>query len=60
MHHEIKTKKVEANGLTFQVDTCGTGDKFAIVPARLPGEAPSPGVTSCHSLAELGLYGLGA
>jgi pimeloyl-ACP methyl ester carboxylesterase len=28
--HEIKTKKVEANGLTFQVDTCGTGDKFAI------------------------------
>lgn len=28
--HDIKTKKVEANGLTFQVDTCGTGDKFAI------------------------------
>ena len=28
--HDIKTKKVEANSLTFQVDTCGTGDKFAI------------------------------
>ena len=30
MQHEIKTKTVEANGLTFQVDTCGNGDKFAV------------------------------
>ena len=30
MQHEIRTRTVEANGLTFQVDTCGTGDKFAI------------------------------
>ena len=30
MNDEIKTKMVEANGLTFQVDTCGSGDKFAI------------------------------
>ena len=30
MQHEIKTTTVEANGLTFQVDTCGNGDKFAV------------------------------
>lgn len=30
MSREITTKTVEANGLTFQVDTCGSGDKFAI------------------------------
>jgi pimeloyl-ACP methyl ester carboxylesterase len=30
MQHEIKTRAVEANGLTFQVDTCGTGEKFAL------------------------------
>jgi pimeloyl-ACP methyl ester carboxylesterase len=30
MDGEIKTKFIEANGLTFQVDTCGNGDKFAL------------------------------
>jgi pimeloyl-ACP methyl ester carboxylesterase len=30
MDYEMKTKMIEANGLTFQVDTCGNGDKFAL------------------------------
>ena len=30
MDYEIKTKMIEANGLTFEVDTCGSGDKFAL------------------------------
>jgi len=30
MTYEIRTSMVEANGLTFQVDTCGSGDKFAM------------------------------
>ena len=30
MQHELKMRMVGANGLTFQVDTCGNGDKFAL------------------------------
>jgi pimeloyl-ACP methyl ester carboxylesterase len=28
--HEIKTAYIEANGLAFEVDMCGDGDKFAL------------------------------
>jgi pimeloyl-ACP methyl ester carboxylesterase len=30
VQREIKTRMVEANGLTFEVDTCGNGDKLAL------------------------------
>ena len=39
MSPEIKTKFIEANGLTFEVDTCGEGDKFALCLHGYPEHA---------------------
>lgn len=36
MNDEIKTRKVDANGLTFEVDECGTGSKFALLLHGFP------------------------
>lgn len=30
MSRRIETREIEANGLTFEVDTCGTGDRLAL------------------------------
>jgi epoxide hydrolase 4 len=36
MNDEIKTRRVDANGLTFEVDECGTGSKFALLLHGFP------------------------
>lgn len=36
MDEQIKTRMVEANGLTFEVDECGTGSKFALLLHGFP------------------------
>jgi epoxide hydrolase 4 len=36
MTHEIQTRFVNANGLTFEVDQCGTGPKFALLLHGFP------------------------
>lgn len=36
MSDEIKTRRVDANGLTFEVDECGTGSKFALLLHGFP------------------------
>jgi epoxide hydrolase 4 len=36
MDEQIKTRMVKANGLTFEVDECGTGSKFALLLHGFP------------------------
>jgi len=36
MDEQIKTRMVEANGLTFEVDECGSGSKFALLLHGFP------------------------
>jgi len=36
---EIRTEFIEANGLTFEVDTCGSGDRFALCLHGFPEHA---------------------
>jgi len=38
-NNKIETKFIEANGLTFEVDTCGEGDKFALCLHGYPEHA---------------------